>query len=356
MGAFPAPLSLQPLRVHRALFTAYRRETLMTQLPLRATRRLLLAAAGAALLPLAALAQSAAFPSKPIRIVVPYAAGGGADANARLLAQPLSVLLGQPVIVENRPGASGVLAAQAVLQSPADGYTLLFDTFPYAVNAVLRKLPFDPVKDLVPVSQAINMPNILVVPANAPYKTFKEFVAYARAHPGELNYASYGAGGSAHLAAEMLKRDAGIQWVHVPYKGGAPAITDLLAGQVSAYFANPVSGLAYVQSGRLRALATTGTHRMEALPDVPTVQESGYKDFEVVEWNGFFAPVGTPQPVIARLAAAVHDATRQPEVRQRMLSMGIEPVGNTPQEFKTFLAGQIARWAALVKANGITVD
>ncbi|WP_198969972.1 tripartite tricarboxylate transporter substrate binding protein [Xylophilus sp. ASV27] len=324
--------------------------------PLRGTRRLFLAAAGAALLPLATPAQPAAFPTKPIRVLVPYAAGGGADANARLLAQPLSALLGQPVIVENRPGASGVLAAQAVLQSPADGYTLLFDTFPYAVNAVLRKLPFDPVRDLAPVSQAINMPNILVVPANAPYKTFKDLVAYARAHPGELNYASYGAGGSAHLAAEMLKRDAGIDWVHVPYKGGAPAITDLLAGQVSAYFANPVSGLPYVQSGRLRALATTGAHRMEALPDVPTVQESGYKDFEVVEWNGFFAPAGTPQPVIARLAAAVRDATRQPEVQRRMLSMGIEPVGNTPQEFKTFLDGQISRWSALVKTNGITVD
>jgi tripartite-type tricarboxylate transporter receptor subunit TctC len=324
----------------------------MTQLP----RRLVLAAAGAALLPLAAMAQPAAFPSKPIRVIVPYAAGGGADANARLLAQPLSVLLGQPVIVENRPGASGVLAAQAVVQSAADGYTLLFDAFPYAVNAVLRKLPFDPVRDLVPVSQALNMPNILVVPANAPYKTFKDLVTYARAHPAELNFASYGAGGSAHLAAEMLKRDAGIDWVHVPYKGGAPAITDLLAGQVSAYFANPVSGLSYVKAGKLRALATTGARRMEALPDVPTVQESGYKDFEVVEWNGFFAPAGTPQPVIARLAAAVRDATRQPEVKQRMLSMGIEPVGNTPQEFKTFLAGQISRWGALVKTNGITVD
>ncbi|XAH21266.1 tripartite tricarboxylate transporter substrate binding protein [Xylophilus sp. GW821-FHT01B05] len=324
----------------------------MTQLP----RRLVLAAAGAALLPLAAMAQPAAFPSKPIRVIVPYAAGGGADANARLLAQPLSVLLGQPVIVENRPGASGVLAAQAVVQSPADGYTLLFDAFPYAVNAVLRKLPFDPVKDLVPVSQALNMPNILVVPANAPYKTFKDLVTYARAHPAELNFASYGAGGSAHLAAEMLKRDAGIDWVHVPYKGGAPAITDLLAGQVSAYFANPVSGLSYVKAGKLRALATTGARRMEALPDVPTVQESGYKDFEVVEWNGFFAPAGTPQPVIARLAAAVRDATRQPEVKQRMLSLGIEPVGNTPQEFKTFLGGQISRWSALVKTNGITVD
>ncbi|HUD34577.1 MAG TPA: tripartite tricarboxylate transporter substrate binding protein [Variovorax sp.] len=312
------------------------------------------AGALAAVLPQAAQAQ--AFPNKPIRWVVPYAAGGGADANARLLAQPVSVLLGQPIVVENKPGASGVLAAQAVIQAPADGYTLLFDTFPYAVNAVLRKLPFDPFKDLVPVSQAINMPNILVVPAAAPYKTFEEMLDYARAHPGKLDYASYGAGGSAHLAAELLRRDAGIDWVHVPYKGGAPAITDLLAGQVSAYFANPVSGLPYVQSGKLRALATTGARRMEALPDVPTVRESGYKDFEVVEWNGFFAPAGTPQAVIDRLSSAVQEATRQPEVRKRLVGMGIEPVGNSPQEFRTFLDGQISRWGALVKANRITVD
>jgi tripartite-type tricarboxylate transporter receptor subunit TctC len=324
------------------------------------TRRKVLAALGAgalsAALPLAARAQAQAFPNKPIRVVVPYAAGGGADANARLLAQPLSVLLGQPIVVDNKPGASGVLAAQAVIQAPADGHTLLFDTFPYAVNAVLRKLPFDPVKDLVPVSQAINMPNILVVPIGAPYRTFQELIDHARAHPGQLNYASYGAGGSAHLAAELLRRDAGIDWVHVPYKGGAPAITDLLAGQVSAYFANPVSGLPYVQSGRLRALATTGAQRMEALPDVPTVRESGYKDFEVVEWNGFFAPAGTPQAVVDRLSSAVQEATRQPEVRQRLIGMGIEPVGNSPQAFKTFLAGQITRWGALVKANHITVD
>jgi tripartite-type tricarboxylate transporter receptor subunit TctC len=320
--------------------------------PLR--RLLMLGGAAVASLPAAAWAQ--AFPAKPIRVMVPYAPGGGADANARLISQPMATQLGQPIVVENRPGASGVIAATAVIQSPADGYTMLFDTFPYAVNAVLRKLPFDPVKDLLPVSQAINMPNILVVPASAPYKTFKEFIDYARANPGKLSYASYGAGGSAHLAAEMLKRDAGIDWLHVPYKGGAPAITDLLAGQVNAYFANPVSGLPYVQAGRLRALATTGRQRMEALPDVPTVIESGYKDFEVVEWNGFFVPKGTPPAVIDRLAAAVKDATHQPETRKRLLSMGIEPVGNTPKEFGAFLQSQITRWAALIKSNGITVD
>ena len=301
-------------------------------------------------------ARAQAYPVRPIHVFVPYAAGGGADANARLLAPPMDKQLGQTLIVENRPGASGIIAASAVLQAPADGYTMLFDTFPYAVNAVLRKLPFDPVKDLLPVSQAINMPNILVVPAAAPYKTLKELIDYAKAHPGTLNFASYGAGGSAHLAGEMLKRDAGIEWTHIPYKGGAPAITDLLAGQVSAYFANPVSGLAYVQAGKLRALATTGATRMAALPDVPTMKESGLPNFEVIEWNGFFVAKGTPQAIIDRLSTAVRQAVAQPEVRQRMLAMGIEPVGSTPQEFASFLQAQIARWAALVKANHITID
>jgi tripartite-type tricarboxylate transporter receptor subunit TctC len=233
---------------------------------------------------------------------------------------------------------------------------MLFDTFPYAVNAVLRKLPFDPLKDLLPVSQAINMPNILVVPASAPYKTLKELIDYAHANPGKLNFASYGAGGSAHLAGEMLRREAGIEWTHIPYKGGAPAITDLLAGQVSAYFANPISGLAYVQSGKLRALATTGTKRMEILPDVPTVKESGYPNFEIVEWNGFFVAKGTPQAIIDKLSDAVRKSVQEPDVRKRLSSLGIDPVGSTPKEFTSFLQAQIAKWAALVKANHITID
>ncbi|HEY4068781.1 MAG TPA: tripartite tricarboxylate transporter substrate binding protein [Burkholderiaceae bacterium] len=332
----------------------------MKKLPL--DRRRFVATSAAALsatvsaLALPGLARAQTYPNKPIHVYVPYAAGGGADSNARLLEPPMEKQLGQTLVIENRPGASGIVAATGVLQAPADGYTMLFDTLPYAVNAVLRKLPFDPVRDLLPVSQAINMPNILVVPASAPYKTLKELIDYAHANPGKLNFASYGAGGSAHLAGEMLRRDAGIEWTHIPYKGGAPAITDLLAGQVSAYFANPISGLAYVKAGKLRALATTGTARMEVLPDVPTVKESGYPNFEVIEWNGFFVAKGTPQAVIDRLSDAVRKAVQQPEVRKRMLSLGIDPVGSTPQEFAAFLQAQIARWSALVKANHITID
>jgi tripartite-type tricarboxylate transporter receptor subunit TctC len=268
----------------------------------------------------------------------------------------MSTLLGQPIVVENKPGASGILAANAVLQSPADGYTMLFDTFPYVVNAVLHKLPFDPIKDLLPVSQAINMPLILVVPADTPFKSVQELITYAKSNPGKLNYGSYGAGGAAHLAAELLARDAGIDWIHVPYKGGAPAMADVLAGRLSAYFTNPITGLAHIQSGKIRALATTGAQRMKVLPDVPTVKEIGYKDFEVVEWNGFFVAAGTPTDVITKLSDSVKLATQQPEVQKRMAAQGVEPVGNTPQEFGAFLQDQIEKWSALVKSNNIRAD
>lgn len=302
------------------------------------------------------LTQAETFPSKPLRLVVPYPPGGGADGNARLLAQPMSIMLGQPIVVENRPGASGILAANTVLQSPADGYTMLFDTFPYVVNAVLHKLTFDPMKDLVPVSQAINMPLILVVPDSAPFHNIQELIAFAKVNPGKLNYGSYGAGGAAHLAAEMLARDAGIDWVHVPYKGGAPAMADVLAGRLSAYFTNPITGLAHIQSGKIRALATTGSQRMKVLPEVPTISESGYKGFEVVEWNGFFVPAGTPPDIITKLSDTIRLATQQPEVQQRMNAQGVEPVGNTPEQFATFLQGQIEKWGALVKSNNIRAD
>jgi tripartite-type tricarboxylate transporter receptor subunit TctC len=296
------------------------------------------------------------YPDKPIRLVVPYTPGGGADTNSRMLAQPMSVILGQPIVIENRPGASGVVGAMAVLQSPTDGYTVFYDTFPYAVNAVMRDLPFDPVKDMIPVSQAINMPLILVIPAASPFKSVKELVSFAKENPNKLDYGSYGAGGAAHLAAELLQRDAGIKWVHVPYKGGAQAIADVLAGRLAGYYSNPITALPHLKSGKLRALATTGTTRMEALPDVPTFEEIGYPGFRVVEWNGFFVAKGTPTSVIDRLAKAVHEATKDPAVKARMESMGIEPVGNTPEQFTTFLNGEIKQWRALVQSNNIRAD
>ena len=324
----------------------------------RSARRALIALVSA--LTLAGLGSTAQaqtnYPDKPIRLVVPYTPGGGADTNSRMLAQPMSAILGQPIVIENRPGASGVVGAMAVLQSPTDGYTMFYDTFPYAVNAVMRDLPFDPVKDMIPVSQAINMPLILVIPAASPFKTVKDLVDFAKANPNKLDYGSYGAGGAAHLAAELLQRDAGIKWVHVPYKGGAQAIADVLAGRLAAYYSNPITALQHLKSGKLRALATTGASRMDALPDVPTFEEIGYPGFRVVEWNGFFVAKGTPTSVIDRLAKAVHEATKDPAVKARMESMGIEPVGNTPEQFTTFLNGEIKQWRALVQSNNIRAD
>ena len=310
-----------------------------------------------ALVSLSSPAQAQAnYPDKPIRLVVPYTPGGGADTNSRMLAQPMSAILGQPIVMENRPGASGVVGAMAVLQAPADGYTVFFDAFPYAVNAVMRNLPFDPVKDMIPVSQAINMPLILVVPAASPFKTLQDLVDFAKTNPDKLDYGSYGAGGAAHLAAELLQRDAGIKWTHVPYKGGAQAIADVLAGRLGGYFSNPITALPHLKSGKLRALGTTGATRMEAIPEVPTLEELGYPGFRVVEWNGFFVAKGTPPSAIERLAKTVNEATKDPAVKARMGSMGIEPVGNTPEQFTTFLQGEIKQWRALVQSNNIRAD
>jgi len=296
------------------------------------------------------------YPDRPIRVVVPYTPGGGGDTNSRMLARPMSVALGQPIVIENKPGASGVVGAMAVLQAPADGYTVFYDAFPYAVNAVMRNLPFDPVKDMLPVSQAISMPLILVVPADSPFKTLRELITFAKANPDKLDYGSYGAGGAAHLAAEMLQRDADIKWVHVPYKGGAQAVGDVLAGRLAGYFSNPITALQHLQAGKLRALATTGAQRMEALPQVLTFEELGYLGFRVLDWNGFFVAKGTPQTVIDRLANAVHIAAQDPAVKSQMGAMGIEPVGNTPEQFRTFLQSEIKQWSALVKSNNIRAD
>ena len=303
-----------------------------------------------------ALALAQAYPSKPLRLVVPYSPGGGADNAARILATRLSATLGQTVVIDNRPGGSGMIGAQAVAQAEPDGYTVLYDASAFAVNPALRKMAFDPAKDLLPVSLAVTVPNIFVVPPNAPYKSVQEFVDYARKNPGKLTYASYGAGSAAHLIGELLKARAGIDLLHVPYKGGAPALTDLMGGQVDSYFANAASGMSYVKSGKLRALAVTSVARMAAMPDVPTLAESGFKDFEVLEWNGFFVPKGTPGEVVARLAKEVQAAVKDPATRQKLQGLGLDPVGSTPEAFSKFVQAEMTRWAGLVKSNRITVD
>lgn len=298
----------------------------------------------------------AAWPDKPIRMVVPYAAGGGADNTARVIAQHMGTLLGQQIIIDNKPGAGGVIGADSVAKSKPDGYTVLYDASAFAVNPSLRKVPFDPSKDFIPVSLVATAPQILVVPADAPYKNIAEFLAYVRSNPGKTNFASAGGGTGSHLAAETLNEQARIDTVHVPYKGGAPALTDLMGGQVSFYFGNVASTLSYVTGGKLRALAVTTTRRIPTLPHVPTLAESGLPGYYVVEWNGVFLPKDTSPEIVQRLAKAVRDSIADPTVREKLLSIGLEPSAGTPAEFAKFVASETARNKALVKARNIRVD
>lgn len=239
-------------------------------------------------------ALAADYPEQTITLVVPFSAGGGADNAARIIAQGLAQVSGQSVVVDNRAGASGSIGATYVARAKPDGYTVLYDASSFAINPGLRKLPYDPGKDFIPVSQAIRVPNILVAAPASPYNNLSDFVRAAQAQPGKLTYASYGPGSLAQMAGELLKIGAKIDAIHVPYKGGAPAIVDVMGGQVDVYFANAASSLNYVKTGKLKALAVSSGERMPELPQVPTVKESGIKDFQVEEWNGFFLPAGTP--------------------------------------------------------------
>lgn len=307
----------------------------------------------AALWPLSA---AAAWPEKPVRMLVPYAAGGGADGAARILAQRLSAVLGQPVLVENRPGAGGAIGAEAVAKAPADGYTVLYDASAFAVNPALRKLPYDPRKDFVAVSLVVVAPNIFVVPPQSPYKNVQEFIAFARSNPARLNFASAGNGSAAHVAGETLNDLAQIDLTHIPYKGGAPALTDLMGGQVAAYFGNAASTLGYVKAGKLRALAVGSAKRLAALPDVPTLIESGLQGFISQEWNGVFVPKGTPDDIVQRLGKEIHQVVTEADTRARYLQLGLEPVGNSPAEFTTFVQTEMTRAAHVVKVRGIKAD
>ena len=298
----------------------------------------------------------AAWPDKPIRMVVPYAAGGGADNTARIVAQQMSAALGQQIVIDNRPGAGGVIGEDNVAKAASDGYTVLYDASAFSVNPALRKLPFDAAKDFIPVSLVATAPQILVVPENARYKTVAEFLDFARKNPGKLSFASAGGGTGSHLAGEALNEQAKVNLMHVPYKGGAPALTDLMGGQVSAYFGNVASTLGYVKSGKLRALAVSSTRRVPALPDTPTLGESGLPGYNVVEWNGVFLPKGTPPDIVQKLGKAVQAAVNDPTVRQKLLQLGLEPAGTTPEAFARFVKDETGRVSALVRARNIRVD
>ncbi|HEX3098913.1 MAG TPA: tripartite tricarboxylate transporter substrate binding protein [Usitatibacter sp.] len=302
-------------------------------------------------------AHAQGFPAKPIRLIVTYPPGGGADLMARLIAPKMAETLGQPVVVENKAGASGQIAALDVARSPPDGYTLMLDASSFAVNPSLyAKLPYDPAKAFTPIAVVALFPNVLVVTASFPAKDVKGLIALAKAHPGELAFASSGNGSAQHLSAELFKEKAGVEMTHVPYKGGGPALNDVVGGQVPMYFANMASGLPFVKNGRLRALAVTSAKRSAALPDVPTIAESGLAGYEVYEWNAIFAPAGTPTPVIAKLADAIARAMDSPLVRQRVAELGGEIPGYGPAEASRFVHEQAELWGRVVREAHITVQ
>ena len=323
----------------------------------RRTALVMLATAGlVAALPGIAGAQE--FPSKAVTIVVPFSAGGTTDILARILGQGLQAELKQPFVIDNRAGAAGNIGTQAVARAQPDGYTLLMGTVgTHAINAALyKKLGFDPVKDFAPLTRVANVPNLLVANPAQPYKNVKELIAYAKANPGRVNFGSSGAGTSIHLSGELFKSMAGVDIQHVPYKGSAPAVADLLGNQIGIMFDNMPSSIAHVRSGALRPLAVTTAKRSPELPDVPTVAEAGVPGYEATSWFGMFAPAGTPAPVLARLQGALAKVLNDPVVKKHMAEQGAEPVSETPEQFRDFIAAESRKWGDVVKRSGASVD
>ena len=312
---------------------------------------------GAALLPaLPHIARAQGFPSQPIRIIPPYPPGGGTDTVARLLQPHLAAQLGQNIVIENRGGAGGAIGAAEVARSPKDGHTLLLDSMGHVVNPTLMTgLPFDYATAFAPITQLTWQPQMLVVPAASPFRSLADLVAAAKARPGTLSYASSGNGTGAHLAMVEFARMAGIEVVHVPYRGGGPAMTDLIAGNVAMAFASAAAATAHVQGGRLRALGAAGLRRIGALPEMPTIAEQGYAGFDWDEWNGLWTVAGSPPAAVERLHAAAIFALAQPDVRARMEQIGIVPLGTSPQDFAAFVVAQRERAARLIRDANITL-
>lgn len=318
-------------------------------------RSLILSAAAAGLSPGVIRAQS--FPSKQIRLLVGFAAGGGGDIVARILAQELTKSGGLSVLVDNKPGAGGNLGTEIVVRSPADGYTLVVNSVgPIAVNPTLYdRLSYNPLTDLVPIVQIAEVPNVLVVHPSVPAQTMEEFLAHAKAHPGALNYCSTGIGTSSHLSSFMLTKRVGIEATHIPYKG-ADALKDLLAGRIQFMFATIPSVVQHISAGRLRAIAVSSLKRSRALPQVPTVAEKGFPGFEAGSWFGFFAPKGTPEPVIQTLNKAVNDIIQIPALEQQMIAQGADPAGGTPQQYAQFVQREFEKWRVIVRESGARVE
>jgi len=318
----------------------------------------ILAALASLFVAFAAVAADDDYPTRPVKIVVPFAPGGSTDVVARILADKLQGELKQPFVVENRAGAGGNIGADVVAKSNPDGYTLLMGTTGVlAINGYLYKeMPFDPQRDFAPVSYTSLITNILVVNANVPAKTVPELVALAKAKPGELTFASSGAGSSTHLSSELFKAMTGTSIVHVPYKGSSQAITDLMSGQVTMLIDNAPSSLPFVQQGKLRALGVTSLKRLPSLPDVPTIDESGVKGYESLSWSGIVAPAATPRPVIAKLNAAIERVLAMPDVKKRFADLGVDPVGGPPEAFARHIRAESEKWGRVVKTANITLN
>ena len=313
------------------------------------------------LLPLVVLTQSAAaqaYPSKPIRFIVPGAAGGAPDINARLLASELVKQMGRQFVVDNRPGAAGSIGMEVVARAVPDGYTIGYGTVPaLAINrSMYPKLSHDPEKDLQKVAQLGYQPNLLAVAPALPVKSVKELIAYAKSNPGKLSYGSSGNGTTLHLGMEQFKLMTGTQMVHVPYKGAQQATTEMIAGQVHLMFDNFNSILPHVKAGRVRGLGVTTLKRSPALPDLPTLDEAGVPGFEVTVWGGIVVPVGVPKPIVAKLNAEINRALATPELKEKFSAIGYTLVGGTPEQFDAFVKQQIAKWADVIKRSGAKID
>lgn len=326
-------------------------------------RRRLAALIAAALLSASLPAQAQTWPAKPVRIVVPFPPGGTTDIVARAVGVELQRMWQHAVVIENRPGAGGNIGADLVAKSAPDGYTLLMGTVgTHAINAALfaqsgSKMPFDPVRDFVPITLAAGVPNVMVINPKLPVNTVAEFIAYAKARPGQLNMASSGNGTSIHLSGELFKTVTGIYMVHFPYRGSAPAVTDLIAGNMNVMFDNLPSALPHIKSGRLKALAVTSRTRSPALPDVPTIEEAaGLKGFDASSWFGLFAPAGTPRAIVDKIQSDVARALALPEVRERFVAQGADPGGNTPEQFAAFIRVETDKWTRVVKFSNAKVD
>ncbi len=305
----------------------------------------------------ASCAAAQGYPAKPVRIIVPYAPGGSTDVVFRILAPRLTEILGQQVLVENRPGAASTIGLEIVAKSPADGYTVGVANIAYGANPTLyKKMPFDAEKDLVPVSLVSIVTMVLSVHPSVPAKSVKQLIALAKAKPGSLTYGSAGNGSANHLATARFAHMTGIDMVHVPYKGGGPAVVSIVGGETAVLFATIPSAIQHFKTGRLVPLGVSRAQRNTALPDIPTIDEAGVPGYEAIEWNGVMVPTGTPNAVISRLHQAIVKATAPPEVKERVTAIGAELVANSPKEFGTFLKRELATWSKVVKEVGMQID